>query len=196
MQLRILLVSSLVSVATALAAPVSTAKVHQCVPGNPTAASYTWDFKGEANTIFQQIQADAQQALDHADELQSLGDNQQLSWDTHVEQLDALKQKVNDMSERLCRLEMIRRVTAPWQRAEIDRIANTVRLMVDNTQDAITFGAAHQNALWVPTYQRYADNLYNESLALTRSVDNAVAYARTAKEYRSLRQELGMRPSS
>src|SRR5664279_5146998 len=191
MKLRTLFFSSIISIATAaFAAPATTAAVHECVPGKPTAASYTWNFKGEANTIFQEVRADAQQALNHADRLQSYADSENLSWQIHAGQLNPLKEEVNDMGRKLCRLEVIRRVTAPWQQAEIDRIAKTVRLMADNTEDAILYGRAHQKTLWTPAYQKYADSLYGEAQTLTHSVDNAVAYAKATKEYRELRQEM------
>ena len=32
------------------------AAVHECVPPSPTAASYTWDFKAEINSIFQDLE--------------------------------------------------------------------------------------------------------------------------------------------
>ena len=197
MTLRTLLLSSIASIATAaFAAPASAPAVHECVAGAPTAASYTWNFQGEANTIFRHIQSDAQQALDHAVKLQSYEDSEHLDWQAHVGELDPLKHEVNDMGAKLCRLEVIRRVTAPWQQAEIDRIAATLRLMADNTESAITFGNEHQRTLWVPAYQTYTDNLYNEALSLTHSVDHAVSYAKAAKEYRQMRKEMGMPSAS
>lgn len=179
-----------------LAVPATAAAVHECAPGTPTAASYTWNFKGEANTIFQDIQSDAWQALDHADMLHSFAQDSSLSWESNAEELEALKEEVNDMGAKLCRLEAIRRVVAPWQQAEIDRIATTVRLMADNTQDAIVFANAHPTQLWLATYQKYADNLYDQARKLDQSVGNAVAYANASKEYRNLRHKMGLPASS
>jgi hypothetical protein len=51
------------------------------------------------------------------------------------------------MGAKLCRLETIRMAVAPWQQAEIDRIATRGGLMADNTEDAIHFLNAHQNGL-------------------------------------------------
>ena len=158
--------------------------------GRATPASYTWNFKGETNTVFQGIQADAQQALDHADQLQTFAEKSRLSWDTQGLQLDAIKDEVNDIEARICRLETIRRVVAPWQKAEIDRIAMMARLMVHNTQDEILFGNAHQDDLSLPTYQKYTDNIYNEARSLAHSVDKAVEYANVTKEYRDLWRSL------
>jgi hypothetical protein len=180
----------------AFAAPATAAGAHECVPGQPTAASYTWDFKGEANTIFQDARVDAEQALNHADRLQSFANDAALSRETHAVELEALKQEVNNIGARLCRLETIRRVVAPWQQKEIDRIAATARLMADNTQDAISFIDAHPEDLWSPTYQKYTNNLYDEARSLAHSVGNAVAFANVSKEYRNLGHQLGIRASS
>jgi hypothetical protein len=73
--------------------------------------------------------------------------------------LEDLKGDINDIGAKLCRLETIRRVVAPWQKREIDRIATTVRLMADNAEDAILFVNDKPNDLWLGTYQSYLNNL-------------------------------------
>jgi hypothetical protein len=161
------------------------------VAGEPTAASYTWDFKGEANTIFKDIQSDARDAVDHAGILQSYALDSQLSWDAHAEELEYLKSDINDIGAKLCRLQTIRRVVAPWQQNVIDRIATDTRLMADNAQDAILFGNTHRSTLWLAAYQKNVNNLEEEATALTQSVGNAVEYAGVSKEYRELRQDVG-----
>ncbi len=98
----------------------------------PTAASLTRDFKGEANTIFKEVQDEAQQALYNADELKSFAENSNLDWQTHASQLGYLKSEINDIGAKLCRLEAIRRVLAPWQQHVIDEIATGARLMAAN----------------------------------------------------------------
>jgi len=196
MNLKSLLLGTIVSAATAAfaAQPVGVV-VHECAPGK-TYVSSTWNYKGEANQLFRQIQDDAQQAQYHANMLQSFENSRQMSWQAHVGELGPLKDEINDMSRKLCRLEVIRRATDPWQQAEIDRIDQTVRLMADNAADAILFGNAHHSTLWMMPYQRYTDNLYDQAKSLSHSVDHAVAYAKASKEYRALRKDLGMHASS
>ena len=193
MRLRLVLVSGCALAAmAAFVVPGMGASVHECAPGNPTAASYTWDFKAEANTIFQDLETTARQTRNDADQLENYSRGTEASWEIQSDQLDILKQEVNDMGTKLCRLESIRRVLAPWQQAEVDRIAGTIQLMADNTQDAIVYLGAHEDELWVPTYQKYANNLYNEAGTLTESLGNAVTYASVSKEYRDLRHKLGV----
>jgi len=83
-------------------------------------------------------------------------------------------------------------VLAPWQQAEVDRIAGNLQLLADNTQDAILFLGKHQHELWLPPYARYTSNMFTEATALERSASTAVAYANASKDYRHLRHELGM----
>jgi hypothetical protein len=193
MRLRTLLWSGCISAALALCAVPASAAVasHQCVTAEPTAASYTWDFKGEANTIFKDIQSEAQDALYHADMLQSFARDPHMTWDTHADELEYLKSDINDIGAQLCRLQTIRRVVAPWQQNEIDQIATDTQLMADNAEDAIVFGNTHRNELWLAAYQKNVNNLEDEATALTHSVGNAVQFAGVSKEYRELRHDVG-----
>jgi hypothetical protein len=172
------------------------AVVHECVPGSPTAASYNWDFKAEANSIFQDLETLARQTRNDADQFETYDRGNGVSWEIQVDQLDMLKQEVNDMGGKLCRLESIRRMLAPWQQTEVDRIAEEVELMADNTQDAIVYLNGHEEELWVPTYQKYATNLYKEAGALTESLSRAVTYASVSKEYQDLRHKLAVPATS
>jgi hypothetical protein len=179
------------SVAMSAAAASATVPAAQaCVTGTPTAASNTWDFKGEANAIFEDVQAEVRQAMAHSDRLESYTRDPDISWQLHADLLLDLKGEISDIGSRLCRLEAIRRVVDPWQQRVIDQIATTTRLMADNAQDAIAFGDAHRLELWLPTYQAYLNNLRHEAASLTRSVDKAVEFAGVSKEYQDLRSSL------
>jgi len=197
MKLGTLLWSGLISAAIAVAAVPGTAPaVQSCAIGRPTAASYTWDFKREANSILEEVQSDARQAMNHADQLQSLEVDPNVSRETHAAQLNDLKDEINDIGAKLCRLETIRRMVSPWQQRVIDQVATTTRLMADNAQDAIALYNDNPGELKFPTYWHYTSNLYNQSKTLTRSVENAVKFAGVSKEYRSLGHEVGARNPS
>jgi hypothetical protein len=197
MRVRTLFVSTCaLAAAVALVGPGMAAAVHECVPGSPTAASYTWDFKAEANSIFQELETLARQTRGDAEQLQTFSRDEGVSWETQGDQLDIIRQEINDMGAKLCRLESIRRALAPWQQAEVDRIAQDVQLMADNAQDAIVYLDNHEQALWMPTYQKYSNNLYREAGALTDSLSDAVTYAGVSKEYQDLRHKLAVPASS
>lgn len=191
MRLRILLLCGCVSVAmSAAAASAAVPAAQACAIGTPTAASNTWDFKGEANAIFEDVQSEARQAMAHSDRLESYTRDPDMSWQLHADLLLDLKSEISDIGSRLCRLEAIRRVVDPWQQRVIDQIVTTTRLMADNAQDAIVFGDAHRLELWLPTYQAYLNNLCHEATNLTHSVDKAVEFAGVSKEYQGLRSSL------
>jgi hypothetical protein len=132
----------------------------------------------ETNSIFKDIQLEAGQARYHAERLKSIVERADaVSWVSDVNQLDQIRLAVNDMSRQVSRLETIRQAAQPRQQKTIDRIATDVTLLADNTQDALAFGEAHRETLWVPTYQKYVDNLYTEARKLAQSVRSAVQHS-------------------
>jgi hypothetical protein len=140
--------------------------------GQPTAASYTWDFKGEARTIFEGIQADARQAAENADTLASFERGPEVSWQSNEVYLAQLSAAIDDIGTRLCRLEAIRRVVTPGQQREIDLISAEGRLMAMHAQEAFNFGKSHFENLRLDPYRNDVTNLYNEANALTHSLGN------------------------
>jgi hypothetical protein len=176
-------------------APLGAVTVHECAAGAPTAKSYTWNFQNEANNLFQELQSNAQQAMNTAETLRSMSRSNEVSWMIQADSLHQLKMEVNDAGQKLCRLETIRRVLPTWQQKAVDKIGAQVRLMADNTQDAIAFLDAHQGELWSPTYTDYLDNSYNEAKRMTQSTENVVAYAGVLRQYKGLRNDLGLAKS-
>jgi hypothetical protein len=158
-----------ISAAPAAAATAPAVAAPACRAGQPTAASYTWDFKAEANEIFKDIQSDARQVSDHADMLQSFSRDSDLDWRAHAYELDELGAFINDIGAKLCRLEAIRRVVAPRQQKTIDLISAEARLMAAHAQEAYNFCTTHSEELWSATYRDDVVNLFNEANALTRS---------------------------
>jgi hypothetical protein len=190
-------ISGCVLAALSILPAASAAESRKCIVQKPTPASYAWNFRQEANATFKDIELDATQARYHADRLQSVVSRpDSVSWPSDATQLDQIRSAVNDMGQRLCRLETIRRVVDPWQQNTIDRIAVDVRLLADNTQDALAFGSSHRQTLWVPAFQRYVDNLYTEARMLTQAVGNAVEYPSVDRKDRVLQKGLNTRSSS
>ena len=173
MRLKTLLISGCLTAGVMLfTIPAIASAAHGCEVG---AAN-----KGDTNALFQDIKTDASEALYHADQLQRFAQNH-LSWDTQALQLEAIKDDVNGIENNLCRLETLRTSDTPRQQAEIDQIAATARLMVDNTQDAILFANDHQRNLWLGQYLKYTDNLFNQASTLAHSADTAVNDANVSK---------------
>lgn len=197
MTLTRLAVSACVSVAMAgLPAAAALRTAQECPVSKPTAASYTWSFQREADSVFRDVQYHALRARYDAEELKSITFDPDVSWQRHADELSQLKYEIDSMGDSLCRLGTIRRAVAPWQQSSIDRIVTAVRLMADNAQDAITFLNTHQQELWMPAYQTYVDNLYSQARSLTTSVGDAVEYAKLGAHEQQLKQAIGVKTSS
>lgn len=195
MRIRSLLVSGFLAGSMA-ALPALAMEPRECAAGKPTAASYTWNFQKEATGLLQDVQTEASQVRQHAANLQTYGRENVVDWQSHADQLDRVRAEVNDMGAKLCRLQEIRRVLAPWQQAAIDRIAPQIRLIADNAKDAIQFANNNQEALWQPVYTKYIANLYHEGQSVSTTVNDFEEYAHTRTAYRELQKTLGMKTAS
>ncbi|HUI55683.1 MAG TPA: hypothetical protein VLY04_11970 [Bryobacteraceae bacterium] len=175
---------------------IAATRANACVLPPATPASYTWNFQNEANQTFRTILDEAETVRYFADQLEFFPSNGITDWWTHGDMLMQLRTSVNEIGGTVCRLEAIRRVVAPWQQKTIDEIISTITLMADNTQDAITFGNNNQLALWKPVYADYLKNIYNESSKLTKSLNQAVQFARVGSEYNQLKKDVGAKSTS
>jgi hypothetical protein len=164
-----------------------------CVPGKATPESYTWDFKAEASRLLDLIRADAIQAQDHADKIANYNMESEISWQLQGTEWTAIKREIDDMGGKLCRLEQIRRVVAPWQQQAIDRVAPQVRFMADSATDAIHFLDSNEGNFWEPVYQKYASNIARDSGRIARSVQNFEEYAKAHSEEMHLGKTLGVK---
>jgi hypothetical protein len=171
---------------------VSMAATGACTPGEPTAASHTWNFHAEATRLLNGIQQDAVRAKNHADKLETFTMEPGIDWQVHVYELSSLKHEVDDMGAKLCRLETIRRVSAPWQQKAIQRVAPQVRYMADNVTDALNFAGSRESSFWLASYRHNVSNLYRESSQLAKSVKNYEKYASARTQVARLGNELHM----
>ena len=92
-----------------IAAPAWAVSPSTCTPGKPTAESYTWNFKKEASGLLDQVKTDGMSIQRHAANLESYNGTNEIDWQLHADQLTATKAAVNDMGQKLCRLDLIRR---------------------------------------------------------------------------------------
>jgi hypothetical protein len=176
--------------------PAMATTMHQCT-ATATVARDTQHSEGVAVQIFKEIQFDVEQARVHADQLQTYALHPGLSWQAHGEQLVEIKDRVNEIGNKLCQLEEMRPSAARWQQKEIDTIARDLLLMADNTSDAIRYlNEHHREDTLSGNYQTYASNLYKETRELDNSVGKALTYSRVSQEYRHLRKEVSPGPTT
>ena len=161
-----------------------------CPTGPPTAASYTWNFPKEASGLLVQMKTDAMQVRNIADKLGGL-DREPFEnfWQSDAILLQSARTRVNAMDGMLCRLETIRRVSAPWEKQAIGRIAPSVVELSDTTQAAIHYLNHNQEALMFPAYTDQAEVMYNKANRIVNFVDEYQKYVSERNEARALRHD-------
>ena len=179
--------------AAALLLPAATrSEAQSCPVGTRTAESYTWKFKWEAQGLLDDVVSDARQARDHADMLQSLMSGAEPDWHPQATELYGIRDDVNDMGRKLCRLETIRRVTSPWERQAIDHAAPLVTELANDTDKAIAFLNDNRTDLFNADYKMYGADLYERSGKLRRSVMEFEKLGKVHHEDLRLEKALGL----
>lgn len=161
-----------------------------CPTGPPTAASYTWNFPKEASGLLVQMKTDAMQVQNIADTLEAL-DREPFEnyWQYDATLLNRARTRANAMDGMLCRLETIRRVSSPWEKQAISRIAPSVVELSDTTRSAIHYLNRNQVALMFPAYTDQAEIMYNKANRIVNFVDEYQKYVNERTEARTLRRD-------
>jgi hypothetical protein len=143
-----------------------------CPTGPVTAASYTWNFPKEASGLLAQMKTDASQVRNIADNLQAV-DREGYSnfWQYDATLLQQARGNVNAMDGMLCRLETIRRVSAPWEKQAISHLAPSILELSGTTQVAIDYLNHNHQALMFPAYTDQAQVMYNKANRIVNFVD-------------------------
>jgi len=177
--------------AGSLILPAASVPTNQsCASGAPTAQSYTWNFRQEAQELLDDVGAEAWQASFHADHLQNFP--LQIDWQEHAIELNAIRVEVNDMGSKLCRLEAIRRVVAPWEQKAIDDAAPLIVEMSNEAQSAITFLNDNHNHLFNPAYHAYSEEIYQQSSKLSHQLSEFEDFGKVHQEDIRLEKSLGL----
>ncbi len=193
MKLRKIGTTALVTAGITVFPAISMAAAAQsCMTGEPTAQSSTWNFNKEASQLLKSVRADAMEAENSADRLTHFAALPAMSWESHATELQSVKTAVNDMGDKLCRLQAIRQTLEPWEQKAVDRVVPLARMAAGNAEDAIKFLRAHQGDFWLPDYRKYVDDIYTETARISNSVKQFQEYARVHRKDMNLGETLGM----
>lgn len=160
------------------------------------AGSHQWDYSREARGLLATLEYDATHVSRNAERLQSLTADPNIGKQAHAKLLNQIRAEVNEMGRKLTRLEAIRNSVAPWEQKAIDQAAPAIRLMADNTQDAMHFLNTNPEETWKPIYGKYVTNLFNEASGLGSTVRRYEEYARIHSEDQHMQKALDMQPAS
>ena len=126
----------------------------------------------------------------HADQLDHFSPG--IGWQEHAYQLNAIRDEVNDMGSKLCRLETIRRVVSPWEQKAIDDAAPLITEMANEAQSAIVFLNGNHQHLFNPAYQEYSQDMYQQSSKLSRQMSEFEDFGRVHQQDIHLEKSLGL----
>ena len=114
--------------------------------------------------------ANAVKASANASDLASLSHTENSGWESQADQWITLKASINDMGRQLFELESLRGSATPAERDAIDHAAHHLKQMADNAEAAIKFFNDNHATLWRPDYQKYVNNIAEESARLSTTV--------------------------
>ena len=167
-----------------------------CRVDAPTAESYRWNFQTEAQGLLDNVASVARNSRGHADQLQSMMWRHDISWESQALELNQIRDEVNELGQKLCRLETIRRVTSPWERKAIDQAAPLISELAKDTENAITLLKDNHNNLFMPAYTSLGTDLYRRSQELTKSVTEFDTFGKIHQQDMHLEKSLGLTKSS
>jgi hypothetical protein len=94
-----------------------------------------------------------------------------MDWRSHVYQLNVAKEHVNEIGERLMRLQAIRNTSEPWQQKAIDTIVPIGVNLASQTNNAINLLNENRPQVKHPDYTERVTMLADDAERMSHSVD-------------------------
>jgi hypothetical protein len=136
------------------------------------APTYPANYSEEASLLLQGMGDDARQVAAAVQELKPFANNGVVSWEFQVQKLAGIQLQVNDMSNKLCRLDTIQRVVAGSQQATIHAVEPHVPRLVATAQNALHHVNSRQGNLWTPAYQTETQDLFKEATVVAARISH------------------------
>lgn len=143
----------------------------------------------EASRLLQQAKTSAAQ-LSRDTTLMKSWAGTRLSWESHVHQINAIKEHVNNSGKILTELHNARDGAEAWQQDAIDRITPMLQEMASNTEGIINHLNEHQGRTWVPEYRNYVEANAEQAADLYRLISDYLSYGSAKSKAESLEKTL------
>jgi len=86
----------------------------------------------EVSQLLEDIKGQAADLQRDSDELESFT-RSDMSWQSHAEELDRIKERINAIGKTISKLQNLRSSASPWQQEAIDRIIPVAKKLASNT---------------------------------------------------------------
>lgn len=139
--------------------------------GSASAAELATQGSAQVASELAEFKRTASQMRDKADSLNSFTPNRQLSWQTHSESLNALKDHVNEMGQSLTELEALKPTANETQVLAIEHARPHLVSIARNLTEAIGLvNESRSNVYWVD-YAEAVSDVYAHADTLHAKID-------------------------
>ena len=132
----------------------------------------------EVSQLLEDIKGQAADLQRDSDELESFA-RSDMSWQSHAEELDRIKERINAIGKTISKLQNLRSSASPWQREAIDRIMPVAKKLASNTTAAIEHLNKNPLRINEPQYQQYLKSNAEAASNLATLVKDFVEYGKT-----------------
>jgi phosphatidylserine/phosphatidylglycerophosphate/cardiolipin synthase-like enzyme len=156
----------------------------------PVAVAQNAD-SAEISSLLSDAQHHAVLLDDDASTLQSYT-RSKLHWQSHAQQLEAMKTHVNNLGKISAQLSDLRSEGSPWQQQAIDHINPLLKEMADHLTATINHLNDHQSQIHMPAYQDYARGNYELASRISELINDYVNYDKARSQSMAFEQKLQM----
>ena len=144
----------------------------------------------EVNQLLADLKTEAVALEQDCDEIATWARAKQLSWQSHAEKLNLIREHVNEAGRLLSNLHDARDEASPWQQQAIDRVYPLLKELADNTTAMINHLNDKGSAFHFSEYGDYAKAGYNLAKDLAALVSDYVEYGKLEVDFDRLQEKL------
>jgi len=132
----------------------------------------------EVSQLLEDIQEQAAALQRDSEELEAFT-RSDMTWQSHAEELDRIKERINTIGKTISKLQNLRSSSSPWQREAIDRTIPVAQKLASNTTAAIEHLNKNPMRINDPQYQQYIKSNAEAASNLAALVKDFVEYGKT-----------------
>ena len=158
------------------------------MPGAARTAGH--DFQSEATDLLREAHFVAAMLDYDAEVLETFTRSPQMSWKSHAEYLNQVRDHINRAGEILARLRQIQHVTAPWQQGAIDRAHPAALAAANQIESAILHVNENKGWLFHPEYTGNLASIAEHADDLKDTLRNFVELGERQEKLRNIELRL------
>jgi hypothetical protein len=156
----------------------------------PVASHQDANMEVEASKLLRQVKSLSAELRRDAGILESYKLQPTMSWQSHAAQLNKIRHHINQIGDRLARLQAIQPGVAPWQQTAIDHVVPVGAALATHTQSAIEHLNDNRSILYAGVYADHLTSMSERSGELKASIDTFVDYGNTSDKLERLQEKV------